>query len=112
MGARVNELVMKPQDTSELEPKNSKSEAFRIIAAIAKAKGGSISVDRFDEYEKVFPGYSVEAFNLIVPHLVKGGWLSSVQLSFRDGPIIEITKKSIEFLQRQKMPSPKHLPNK
>ena len=102
MGARMCELVVKLQDASELEPENLKSEAFRIIATLAKAKGGSISVDGFNEYDQVFPGYSVEAYNLIVPYLVKSGWLSSAQPSFRDGPILQITQKSIDFLKIQK----------
>lgn len=95
----MHQLIAKLQDASELEAENPKSEAFRIIAALAKAKGGSISSDQFDQYEKIFPGYSVDAYNLIVPHLVKGGWLSSVQPSFRDGQILKVTHQSIELLQ-------------
>jgi len=99
MGARVHSLIAKLQNSSELTPGNLESEAFRIISALSRAKGGSISTDCFEDYEKAFPGYSVEAYNLIVPHLVKSGWLSSVQPTFRDGPILKLTKKSFEFLE-------------
>ncbi|MGF1926340.1 MAG: hypothetical protein ACQUHE_19365 [Bacteroidia bacterium] len=99
MGARVHELIEKLRNTSEQDPRNSESEAFRIISSLSSFPKRAISTDTFSDYEKVFPGYSVEAYNLIVPSLVKAGWLNSKQLDFRDGPVIELAQKSIDLLK-------------
>jgi hypothetical protein len=103
MGSRQQNKFELLQNEKERDPSNSESEArkllIRILNYTRKSRKEFISVDASDEYEKLFPGYSHEAYNLLVPELAKENWIRSWYDSPRDGPYIELTKKALNLLE-------------
>jgi hypothetical protein len=102
MGSRQQKMLELLQQESERDPTNTESEAHKLLIRIQNytriSRKSFISVDSSDEYEKVFPGYSYEAYNLLVPQLAEGNWVRTWYDSTRDGPYVELTPKALELL--------------
>ncbi len=99
MGNRVHEIEIKLASSDELDPCNISSEAFRVLNAIKK-HGAKITVEPGTKiFENVFPGYSVQAYNQLIPSLLQKGWLVLSHVSPRDGDILKLTEKSNDLFQ-------------
>lgn len=98
MGSRQIKIINTLKSDGQLNPEIIGSEARNVLIRLAKTKMKSICISIPKEYEGVFPGYTVEAYNLLVPELAKMGWVEIEILSPRDEAIVSLSDKALELL--------------
>jgi len=98
MGSRQSNLIDILQESTQPDPYKAGSEAQNVLIRLNNLKSKSICTDIPSEYEAVFPGYTVEAYNMLVPQLVEMGWLEVLSESPRDGVIVNLSNKAQALL--------------